>query len=231
MPQGPWVMLQNWHDLLFAHWAMPPDQVRKVVPQELELDLHDGQAYVGVVPFWMSGIRARLAPPIPGLSRFPELNVRTYVIYNGIPGVYFFSLDAGSRLAVQGARWGYSLPYFFAEMSVKSMGEKFQYSSRRLEDPRPAEFVGRYWPVSATKEKQPGSLEYFLTERYCLYTVDLGKVFRAYIHHLPWPLQDAEADIELNTMAQAAGITLPQSKPLLHFARLMEVLIWWPERA
>ncbi|HET7872533.1 MAG TPA: DUF2071 domain-containing protein [Terriglobales bacterium] len=231
MPGGPWVMAQTWHDLLFAHWAMPPDRVRSLVPQELELDLRDGQAYMGVVPFWMSGIRARFAPPLPGLSRFPELNVRTYVIYNGVPGVYFFSLDAANRVAVRGARWGYNLPYFYAAMSVKSMGEKLHYSSRRLEDPRPAEFAGSYWPVSPTRQREPGSLEHFVSERYCLYTVDRGRVFHTYIHHLPWPLQDAEADIEVNTMAQAAGITLPQAKPVLHFARFMEVLAWWPERA
>jgi uncharacterized protein YqjF (DUF2071 family) len=231
MPRNPWVMVQNWHDLLFAHWSIVLEKVRPLVPQELELDVRDGQAYVGVVPFWMSGIRGRYAPPLPGLSRFPELNVRTYVVYNGIPGVYFFSLDAASRLAVRGARWGYKLPYFFAAMQVKSIGEKLEYTSRRLENPRPAEFQGKYWPVSSTRQREPGSLEHFLSERYCLYTVDRGKVFRGYIHHLPWPLQDADAEIDLNTMAQAAGITLPESKPLLHFARQLEVLVWWPERA
>jgi uncharacterized protein len=231
MPRNPWIMAKKWHDLLFAHWAMSPEKIRALVPQELELDLRDGQAYVGVVPFWMSGIRGRCAPPLPGLSSFPELNVRTYVIYNSIPGVYFFSLDAASRLAVRGARWGYKLPYFFAAMSIKSLGEKLEYSSRRLEDPRPAEFAGKYWPVGPSRQRQPGSLEHFVSERYCLYTVDRGKVFRTYIHHLPWPLQDAEAEIELNIMAQASGIALPETKPLLHFARLLEVLVWWPERA
>lgn len=231
LPRGPWIMLQKWHDLLFVHWAVPPEKIRPLVPQELELDLRDGQAYVAVAPFWMSGIRARWTPPWPGLSRFAELNVRTYTRYNDIPGVYFFSLDAANRTAVRGARWGYGLPYFFAQMSVNRMGETLRYSSRRLEGPRPAEFLARYRPMSTSRLREPGSLEHFLTERYCLYTVDRGKVFRAYIHHLPWPLQDAEAKIEVNTMAQAAGIVLPESKPLLHFSHLLEVLIWWPERA
>lgn len=231
LPRRPWIMLQTWHDLLFAHWALPPEKIRSLVPQELELDLRAGKAYVAVAPFWMSGIRARWAPPLPGLHRFAELNVRTYVCYKGIPGVYFFSLDAASRMAVRGARRGYGLPYFFAAMSVKSIGEKLHYSSRRLENPQPAEFAGRYWPVAAPHRFEPESLEHFLTERYCLYTVDGGKVSRAYIHHLPWNLQDAEAEIDVNTMAQAAGIALPESKPLLHFSRILEVLIWWPERA
>jgi uncharacterized protein YqjF (DUF2071 family) len=134
-------------------------------------------------------------------------------------------------MAVWGARWGYHLPYFFAAMSVKSIGEKLHYSSRRVERPQPAEFAGRYWPVSASRRREPGSLEHFFTERYCLYTVDGGKVARGYIHHLPWSLQDAEAEIDVNTMAQAAGIVLPETKPLLHFSRMLEVLIWWPEPA
>ncbi len=231
LPRRPWIMLQTWHDLLFAHWSMPPEKIRPLVPQELELDLHDGQAYVAVAPFWMSGIRARWAPPVPGLHRFAELNLRTYVRYKGIPGVYFFSLDAASRMAVRGARWGYGLPYFFAQMGIKSAGEKLHYSSRRMEGPRPACFEGRYWPVAAPRRREPGSLEHFLTERYCLYTVDGSKVSRAYIHHLPWNLQDADAEIDVNTMAQAAGIALPESKPLLHFSRIIEVLVWWPEGA
>ena len=145
--------------------------------------------------------------------------------------MYFFSLDAGSRPAVRGARWGYHLPYFFAEMAIKNVGPKLIYSCRREEDPRPAEFQGRYWPVSAPRRRDKSGLEHFLTERYCLYTVNAGKAYRAYIHHLPWTLQDAQADMEANTMAQAAGIELPGKKPLLHFSRTLEVLIWWPQRA
>lgn len=231
MPRAPWVMVQHWHDLLFAHWALPPELMRPLVPKELTLDLYDGQAYVAVTPFWMSGVRPRFMPAVAGVSTFLELNVRTYVRYDNIPGVYFFSLDAGSRLAVQGARWGYSLPYFFAEMSIKGLGPKFVYSSSRKEGPRPAEFRGRYWPTSGPREREKSGREHFLTERYCLYTVRGGKVYRAYIHHLPWPLQDAEAEIEVNTVAQSDGIALPDEKPLLHFSRSIEVLIWLPERA
>src|SRR5215472_2477462 len=233
LPRGPWIMKQTWHDLLFAHWAMAPEIVRPLVPAQLELDLFSGQAYVAVVPFWMSGIRGRWAPPLPGLSRFPELNVRTYVRYGDVPGVYFWSLDAANLIAVWSARAAYGLPYFHAAMSIKSLGENFEYSSRRLDFKHagPAEFHGRYRPIAPPRRRESGSVEHFLTERYCLYTVRDGQVARAYIHHLPWPLQDAVAEIESNTMAQAAGITLPDSKPLLHFARQLEVLVWWPKRA
>jgi hypothetical protein len=227
-------MKQNWHDLLFAHWEVPTDEVRPLVPAALDLDLFDGKAYVAVAPFHMSGIRARMFPALPGLSRFPELNVRTYVRYRDIPGVYFFSLDAANLPAVWSARVAYGLPYFHAEMSARSSGEGVEYRSRRrqatdLQAENQAEFRGRYWPVSRPKRREKDSLEGFLTERYCLYAVRRDKLLRAYIHHLPWPLQDAEAEIEVNTMAKAAGLELPESRPLLHFSRFLEVLIWWPE--
>ena len=121
MPTAPWIMVQKWHDLLFAHWTVPIDNLRPLVPRELDLDLRDGKAYVAVAPFWMSCIRGRAMPPLPGLHTFPELNVRTYVKYQGIPGVYFFSLDAASRIAVKGARAFYGLPYFFADMSIQKI--------------------------------------------------------------------------------------------------------------
>lgn len=230
LPTAPWIMVQQWHDLLFAHWALAAEQVRHLVPKELELDLFNGQAYVAVAPFHMSGIRARWSFPVPALNRFAELNVRTYVLYQGVPGVYFFSLDAASLPAVWGARAGYGLPYFHAQMSVNIGSSKIEYASRRLQSPGPAEFRGRYWPTSQARQREKGSIEHFLTERYCLYVVRSGKVCRAVIHHEPWPLQDADADIELNTMAKAAGIELPESKPLLHYSRFLRVLIWWPTK-
>jgi uncharacterized protein YqjF (DUF2071 family) len=228
-------MKQNWHDLLFAHWEVAAEQIRRLVPSSLDLDLFSGKTYVAVAPFRMSGIRARMIPALPGLSHFPELNVRTYVRCRDIPGVYFFSLDAANLPAVWSARAAYGLPYFHAEMSARSSGEAIEYSSRRsqtadLHSHGPAEFRGRYWPISEPKRREKDALEYFLTERYCLYAVRRGKLLRAYIHHLPWPLQDAEAKIEVNTMAAAAGIELPESKPLMHFSRFLEVLIWKPER-
>jgi uncharacterized protein YqjF (DUF2071 family) len=225
-------MKQNWHDLLFAHWALAPDKIRPLVPRELELDLLDGRAYVAVTPFWIGGARGRMMPPLPFLYKFCELNVRTYVRYKDIPGVFFFSLDAASLPAVLGARAGYKLPYFHAAMLVRSDGNEFQYSSSRLQMPRPADFHARYRPVSPPRVREKNSIEYFLTERYCLYAVHRGTVLRGYIHHAPWALQDAEAEFGINTVAQADGLELPHTKPLLlHYSKFLEVLVWWPEKA
>jgi len=222
-------MTQTWHDLLFAHWPVPHALLRPLVPARLTLDTFDGQCWAGVIPFHMSGIRGRGLPALPGLSRFPELNVRTYVVYGGKPGVYFFSLDAGSLPAVWAARSFYHLPYFHAAMSSKELGGNIQYGSRRLLGA--AEFRGRYRPSGEIRRRETGSVENWLTERYCLYTTYGGRVYRGEIHHTPWPLQDAEAEFETNTVASAGGIARPTTAPLLHFARRLEVLIWPLRRA
>ena len=217
-------MTQTWHDLLFAHWPMPEAVMRPLVPAQLALDTFDGECWVGVVPFHMSGIRRRGLPALPGLSRFPELNVRTYVTYRGKPGVYFFSLDAANRLAVWAARTFYHLPYFFSAMTSQDSSGSIHYSSRRH---RPeAEFRGRYRPSAPVRLAEKRSIEHWLTERYCLYTTHRGQVYRGDIHHAPWPLQSAEAEFEANTIAAANGISLPGANPHLLFARELKVLIW-----
>lgn len=221
---GPWVMQQVWNDLLFAHWQLPAEVMRPLVPQQLPLDTYEGQCWIGVVPFWMSRVRPRAVPTVPGLSTFPELNVRTYVTVGGKPGVYFFSLDARSHLAVWGARALYHLPYFYAEMTVELDGNEVAYCSRRRGSN--AELRARYSPHSAIRLRTPGSLEYWFTERYCLYTVHRDRIYRCEIHHAPWPLQDASAQISANTMASAAGIQLPDAPPLLHFSKQQHVLVW-----
>jgi uncharacterized protein YqjF (DUF2071 family) len=217
-------MAQTWHDLLFAHWPVASEVLRPLVPAQLPLDPFDGQCWVGVVPFHMSGVRARGLPALPRLSRFPELNVRTYVSLDGEPGVYFFSLDAANLPAVWAARRFYRLPYYHAHMAAEFDGPWIRYDSHRYHGQ--AEFRGKYRPVGEARLREKGSLEHWLTERYCLYTVEGSQVHRAQIHHQPWPLQDAEAEIEMNSMALAAGIVPPQDRPLLHFARKLEVLIW-----
>jgi uncharacterized protein len=224
LPTGPWVMKQTWHDLLFAHWSLPSAMMRLLVPSQLTLDTFDARCWVGVVPFHMTGIRAHGIPPLPGLSRSPELNVRTYVTHGGKPGVYFFSLDAANLSAVWAARKFYHLPYFHAEMNSKEIDGTIQYSSRRRR--APAEFRGRYRSTAEVRLREEGSLEHWLTERYCLYTTHRGQVLRGEIHHRRWPLQDAEAEFEINTVAAAAAIQLPCIPPSLLFARRLEVLIW-----
>jgi len=229
LPCGPWIMKQTWHDLLFVHWPLPSAVMRPLVPPQLELDTFDAHCWVGVVPFHMSGIRARGFPPLPGLSRFPELNVRTYVNYKGKPGVYFFSLDAANLPAVWAARTFYHLPYFHASMTSKDRDGTIHYFSRRHRIR--AEFRATYRPTSEVHLRPKGSIEHWLTERYCLYTTHGNKVYRGEIHHQLWPLQNAEAQLETNTVTAAAGIRLPETIPLLHFARRLEVLIWPLHRA
>ena len=228
VPDGQWIMTQSWHDLLFAHWPVDARGLQDKLPAGLSLDIFDGQAWMGVVPFHMTNVAPRGVPAIPFLSSFVELNVRTYVTLNGRPGVYFFSLDANSAIAVAAARALFHLPYFVATMSVERQGGQFVYTSvRDARTQGAAEFAATYRPIGSVQKPTPGSLEYFLTERYCLYTVD--RAFRARrleIHHPPWPLQEAEATIAVNTMAETAGIRLPSTAPLLHFARRQDVITW-----
>lgn len=176
----------------------------------------------------MSDIRGRWMPRLPRLSAFPELNVRTYVTYGGKPGVYFFSLDAGSRVAAWTARASYHLPYFHARMSSLNRDGWIHYHSFR--NPA-ATLEAKFRPIAPVQLRNPGTLEHWLTERYCLYTVHRDRVYRAEIHHEPWPLQDAECEFPENSMAASAGIHLPPIPPLLHFAKRLQVLIWPLKRA
>jgi uncharacterized protein YqjF (DUF2071 family) len=231
-PRGPWVMTQTWHDLLFAHWPLAPEVLRPLVPDVLELGTFEGQAWVSVVPFRMSGVRPRGLPAAPGLSAFPELNVRTYVTLDGKPGVYFFSLDAGNPVAVAVARATFYLPYFFAHMTAARSGDTINYISERVHPGAPPAWLRvAYHPIGPVYRSRAGSLTYWLSERYCLYAVRRsGTVYRAEIHHRQWPLQPAEADIAENAMAAAAGITLPDTAPLLQYAHQLDVLVWPRQR-
>jgi uncharacterized protein YqjF (DUF2071 family) len=231
LPDEPWVMAQTWGDLLFAHWPLAPEALRPLVPEPLPVDTFDGTAWLGVTPFEVSGLRLRGTVPPPSLSRFPELNVRTYTTFQGRPGIWFFSLDAGSVAAVAGARATYRLPYHRARMSIARGDDGIRYRSvRTLLDGPPAELEIDYAPAGAARPPAPGTLEHWLTERYCLYAFDRGRLFRAEIHHPPWPLQPARATIAVNTMAPP-GVELPDAEPLLHFARRQDVLIWPLRRA
>jgi len=229
LPTGPWVMTQTWYDLLFAHWPVPADALRRVVPPQLELDTYAGQAWLGVVPFGMTQVYPRYTFPVPGLSHFLELNVRTYVRVGDRPGVYFFSLDAANPVAVAVARAWYRLPYYHARMTKTTDGDWLNYHSYRTHrGAPPAEWQARYRPVGGVYLAQPGTLEHWLTERYCLYTLGPGgAVLRGEIHHAAWPLQLAEAEVTANSMGAAAGLTLPDTPPpLVHFARRIETLEW-----
>jgi uncharacterized protein YqjF (DUF2071 family) len=210
-------MGQTWQNLLFAHWRVPHDVLRPLVPERLELEEHDGSAWLGLTPFRVTGLRLRGVPPLPLLSSFHELNCRTYVRAGGKPGIWFFSLDASSRAAVAAARRTYRLPYRHAR--IEASRDRFA-----AETQDGGSFRARYAGVGAPGRAEPGTLEYFLAERYCLYAGD-GEM-RAEIHHEPWPLQQAEADVEQRGVAPVEL----EGDPLCHYARRQDVVVWSVER-
>lgn len=229
MPQRtdfPWIMAMNWLDLLFIHYPVRPAILRPLIPSGLELDTFEGDAWIGIVPFRMAGVRPRLIPSLPKLSAFPELNVRTYVKAGGRAGVWFLSLDAASRLTVLGARLTFHLPYYNARMRVTPEGESVRYVSRRMHrSAAPAAFDANYRPTAPVYASRPGDLDHFLTERYALFSRDPdGNIYRGDVFHDRWPLQPAEAEIRVNTMLQPFNIEVPVTPPLLHFARRIDTV-------
>ncbi len=224
----PWMLRMTWEHLLFAHWPVDAAAVAAKLPAGLEVDTFDGRAWLGVVPFLMSGVRVRGLPPLPTARRFPELNVRTYVRCRGASGVWFFSLDAASSAVVIGARASFALPYFRAEMTCEEHDGAVRYESRRL-DGTGARFAASYRPTSPVRGAPAGSLERWLTARFALFSARAGgTLLRGDIEHEDWPLQDAEAEIEVETVSRAAGFEPPRAAPLLHFARRVDVLALAP---
>jgi uncharacterized protein YqjF (DUF2071 family) len=223
----------RWRNLLFAHWPVEIAEVRRLIPEKLEIDTFEGQAWIGIVPFYLT-IRYRWMPL--ALS-FPEVNVRTYVKRDGKDGVWFLSLDAHSRLAVSAARRQYALPYYLARMRMRSnvSGDdaRISLSSRRRSDEATAELKMEYGPIDKAFIPQPGTLEHWLTERYSLFAVRPdGRLAYGEIDHRPWKLQRAEADVMVNTMLEPLGIIAPMQPPLLHFSRSIDAVAWklcWQE--
>ncbi len=226
VPSRRWLLRQVWNDLLFLHWPVAAGALRSRIPAALSIDEYDGSAWVAVTPFWMSDIGFRNWPGIPSASSFAELNVRTYVRLGDRSGVWFFSLDAASSLGVLGARWLYGLPYYRARMRHAIEGDAIAYASTRGE----ARFEARYGPTGPVRLSTPGTLEHWLTERYCLYAqANGGRLYRAEIHHVPWPLQPAAATIQRNEMLDAARLEVSGAPALLHFSRRLEVVVWGRE--
>lgn len=228
LPVKLWAGRMRWCDLVFLHWGLDPVLLRPIVPRDLELETFDGKVWLGIVPFRMEATRVRFMPSLPGLSDFPELNVRTYVRVGERFGVWFFSLDAANPMAVRGARTLFNLPYFDATMTAEAHGGVVSYRSHRTHrDAPPADFVAEYAPAGPVYHAQKGTLDYFLTERYCLFNQDRnGDLGFLEVHHLPWPLQSATVTIQQNTMAEQLGITLPNLPPLAHFVRGLDVVAW-----
>ena len=226
LPNIPWTMRQTWSDLLFAHYPIQFEVLRKLIPESLNLDTYNGTCWIGVVPFRMSGVRLRGLPPVPGTDLFPELNVRTYVTLDGKPGVYFFSLDAANRFAVTAAKTIYHLPYWFSDMKMWNRGTAIEFDSRRRSDPD-IKFACNYRPVSEPFKVDRGSFEEWMVERYCFYTLNAsGLPLRCDILHEPWSLQRAEAEFLHNEILSRQGIAVEDKSPVLHFAKRIEVRAW-----
>jgi uncharacterized protein YqjF (DUF2071 family) len=233
IPTRPWVMKMHWHDLLFMHHRVDAEQLRKHIPEQLEIDTFDGSAWIGVVPFRMTGVAPRLVPPMPWLSNFPELNVRTYVTLNGKPGVWFFSLDATNPLAVRFARRTFNLKYMDAEIEFRRKdcscdGTWIGYKSiRKHRDEPPAVLDCEYRPIGTPFRAAEGSLEHFLTARYCLYCCNnRGVIYRGEIDHEPWQIQNAQAIINENTMFNGLDLILDGNSPVLHYANHVAARAW-----
>ena len=200
---------------------------RRLVPAPLEPDLFDGRAFVGVVPFRMQTVRFAWCPPVVGTSSFAEVNVRTYVTHRGRPGIFFLSLDVHNPVALEIGRRAFGLPYLPARVSLRTAGGSVRFRSERA-GPRRAAFAAEYEPTGPPRAPTAGSLEQWLTERYCFYTVSGARpARRTEVHHAPWPLQPAAAEVTESSLLEACGIDV-SSAPLLHFSRSQDVVAWPP---
>ncbi len=224
-PQGKAAGFQRWRELLFVHWAVPEAVVRPLVPPEMTLDLHDGVLYVGLVPFIMEGVRPWWAPEAVAFN-FLETNLRTYVHVNGEPGVFFFSLEAASWIAVQTARIGWKLPYHHATMERARQGDVVRYQTVRKGQPK-AQLKVEYRLGEMLGASTPGTLEHFLLERYLLFTRRGKEILRGQVYHTPYPAQRAELISLEEGLVQAAGMPAPEGPPpLVHFASGVDVEVF-----
>jgi uncharacterized protein YqjF (DUF2071 family) len=230
-PNGQPLMHQKWGKLLFMHWRIDESLLRPLIPEQLTIDTFDGSAWIAVVPFTMWDIRAfpPYIPPVPGLSAMHELNVRTYVTYDNFPGVWFFSLDCNCASAVLGARMFYYLNYLSADITLEQTSNMIDYGLARIDKP-PANFRASWSIGEQLSTSAPGSIEFFLTERYCLYSASNEKLYRSRIYHQPWPLQTATLHSMSSTLIQSLDLPEPEGAPLLHYAEEISVDIWALDR-
>lgn len=231
-PARAWALSMRWEDLLFLHWRVDAAALRRHLPAGLELETFDGDAWLGVVPFVMAATRFRLLPPVPTASRFPECNLRTYVRRGEHRGVWFFSLDAHSRLAVEGARLGFGLPYFHARMQSWREGETLHYRSERADRRGPEARFAASWRVAGpAHEAEEGTLEHFLTARYCLFAQRRGQLVRGDIVHAPWQLAPVDLRLDTCDMTRLVDLELDGQPAHVVAARPVDVAAWTPVRA
>jgi uncharacterized protein YqjF (DUF2071 family) len=226
-PEGTPVMHQTWKNLLFMHWFFTPDEISPLIPNELELDTFDSKAWIGITPFTISNLHLHSLPPIPGLSSFHELNVRTYVHHDGVPGIWFFSLDASKLIPAMAARALFMLPYHDADVTFHERPGDFNFELARNGSP-PAHFRANWSAGVRLRDPDVDSLAFFLVERYCYFALRDETLYMTRIYHHPWILDEATVSSYKSTMIGALGIPEPGTHPLAHFSREQNVDIWAP---
>jgi uncharacterized protein YqjF (DUF2071 family) len=227
-PEGEPLMHQRWDDLLFMHWPLDPLALRPFIPSVFDLDTFEGQAWIGITPFRVEDIRFGPLPPIPGLNSFNEVNLRTYVIHQGVPGLWFFSLDASMLAATVAARLFFMLPYFLATIDFEQKTQQFQFKSDRIGPPL-ADLRVAWRTGERLRDPDAESLAFFLVERYCYFAINGSNVYQTRIYHHPWILEEAEVSDFSTSLISASGLPAPAMKPLTHFSRVLPVDIWAPQ--
>lgn len=231
VPNERWIMIQTWKNLLFAHYPVPKSVLRPLLPSCFELDTYDSTAWISIVPFQMSTIHIHGLSKLPLSPTFDEINVRTYVNFGGKPGVYFFSLDANNKLAVFLANMSYNLPYMDAKIQFSKDDETVKFHSERTDSRvEKGVFSATYSPIGDVFTSIPGSLDYWLTERYVFFVIKKKKIYEGNIYHQHWPLQHAKATIKTNTVARCVGIRIENSPAILHYCEKLDILAWIPKK-
>lgn len=227
LPSGKWIMRQSWRNLLFIHWPIPPEIIRPYIPSSLQIDLFNSTAWIGGVVFDMFGIYPRGLSSVSLTSKFSEVNVRTYVQHDGKPGVYFLSLDVGDWASLTIAKRWYRLPYHPADISIQKRGQTFYYESIRKGKNSSLVSKGTYTPVSDIFFPKEGTLDHWLTERYCLYSTNhRDNIYCGEIHHRPWPLQKVETELSRHTLFKPFHIDVSDVQPIYHFSEGLDTLFW-----
>jgi uncharacterized protein YqjF (DUF2071 family) len=225
LPRSKWTWRQSWLDLAFIHYRASAQSLQQRLPEGVQLETFNGSAWLGLVPFRMSGVMRRPLPDLPGFSEFPEINLRTYVSVDGRSGVWFFSLDAAPLPVVLGGKYVYGLPYHHAKIQLTQTDHAFQMHSNRKD----VEFHASYRPQGDVYRAEPGTFEHWATERYCLYAAPKnGKLSRVDVHHAPWPIQRANVQITRNDILNAAQLTPCDPVPICHFSPGVQVVSYRP---
>lgn len=228
LPSKNWIMRQKWRNVLFLHWPIPVEKLRPHIPSSLQIDTFNGSAWLGIILFVLEGIFPFEIPSISLTPKFPEINVRTYVKYDGKPGIYFLSIDVMNWASLKIAKNWYHLPYHSSQIFFQKEEQKFHcHSIRKGNENTPISFKGKYAPVSEVYFPKEGTLDHWLIERYCLYSSNNGiNIYCGDIHHRPWPLQKAKIELVKNTLFTPFHFDLFEEKPIAHFSIGVDSLIW-----